>query len=67
MLFLVMCQFFRVGKRNHDNRDFALLKLLVKSLQLAEMRLAGQSSEMAEKDQKDPAAKHRGEIHRLAL
>lgn len=67
MLLLVTRQFFRLGKRNHRDHYITLLKLLLKSLQLAEVRLTGQSSEMTEENQKHAPAKHRYEINPAAL
>jgi hypothetical protein len=51
MLFLVMNQLGRVGKRNHDDRNVAPVEFYFKRFHLAEVSLASQSSEMPEKDQ----------------
>ncbi len=67
MMLLVVNQLGWRGKGHDGNRDAAPLELSMLLAHLAEMRLAGQSSQMTQKNQQEIFIELPGEIGRLAV
>jgi hypothetical protein len=64
--FLIGCKHLRLGERNHQHRDTAPVEFGFSFRHLAEVRLARQSGQVAEKNQQRVIADAIGEFHRLA-
>jgi len=67
MMLLITHQLGRLGKGHDCNRDAAPLELGMLLAHLAEMRLARQSSQVAQKNQQEIFIELAGEIGRLAV
>lgn len=66
MMFLIVQQLGGLGKRNHRDRNAAAVKLGMLRLHLTEMRLAGQSSQVPEKNQQQILIEPVSQADRLA-
>ena len=65
-MFLVRREHLRLGKRNHEHGHTAPVEFGFSFRHLAEVRLARQSGEVAEKNQQRAIADAIGELDRLA-
>ena len=65
-LFLIGGESARLGERNHEHRDAALVEFGFSFGHLTEVRLARQSGEVTEKDQQRAIGDSIAEFHRLA-
>jgi hypothetical protein len=66
-MLLIARQHRRRRKRHDDNLDVAPVELFLECVDLDEVSLAGQSSEVAVKDQQQPVALELGQRNRFAL
>ena len=67
MVLLISGKPVGIRKRNDGDRNPARLKTILECPHLAEMGLAGQSGEVAEKDQQKIIVKAIGELNRIAV